>query len=217
MEFLDEEKVRSLLTWESLIPAVERALMNLSLGKIQQPVRTVLRIAEHEGFFALMPAVDGDLMGVKLVTFYERNTVQPTHQAVIQLFSAETGEPLLAMDGRLITEMRTAAVSAVATRLFAAKDARTLANRALRSLRKGFVHDGETLSVTASIGAVVISDAETDVDDVLRDADIAMYSAKAKGKNQIAMFQPVMTDWCLNVRREPAALLERSPDLRAPR
>jgi thiomorpholine-carboxylate dehydrogenase len=127
MEFLDEEKVRSLLTWESLIPAVERALMNLSLGKIQQPVRTVLRIAEHEGFFALMPAVDGDLMGVKLVTFYERNTVQPTHQVVIQLFSAETGEPLLAMDGRLITEMRTAAVSAVATRLFAAKDARKLA------------------------------------------------------------------------------------------
>jgi ornithine cyclodeaminase/alanine dehydrogenase-like protein (mu-crystallin family) len=127
MEFLDEEKVRSLLTWESLIPAVERALTNLSLGKVQQPVRTVLRIAQHEGFFALMPAVDGDLMGVKLVTFYERNTVQPTHQAVIQLFSAETGEPLLAMDGRLITEMRTAAVSAVATRLFAAKDARTLA------------------------------------------------------------------------------------------
>ncbi len=72
------------------------------------------------------------------------------------------------------------------------RDARMLANRALRSLRKGFVHDGETLSVTASIGAVVISDPETDVEDVLRDADIAMYSAKAKGKNQIAMFQPVM-------------------------
>jgi len=73
------------------------------------------------------------------------------------------------------------------------KDARLLANRALRSLRKGFVHDGETLSVTASIGAVVISDPETDVEDVLRYADIAMYSAKAKGKNQIALFQPAMT------------------------
>jgi diguanylate cyclase (GGDEF)-like protein/PAS domain S-box-containing protein len=72
------------------------------------------------------------------------------------------------------------------------RDARMLANRALRSLRKGFVHDGETLSVTASIGAVVISDPATDVEDVLRDADIAMYSAKAKGKNQIALFQPVM-------------------------
>jgi thiomorpholine-carboxylate dehydrogenase len=127
MEFLDEAKVRTLLTWENLIPAVERALTNLSLKTIQQPVRTVLRIAEHEGFFALMPAVDGELMGVKLVTFYERNTTLPTHQAVIQLLDARTGEPLVAMDGRLITEMRTAAVSAVATRLLAPKDSRVLA------------------------------------------------------------------------------------------
>jgi thiomorpholine-carboxylate dehydrogenase len=132
MQFLDEEKVRSLLTYEALIPAVECALLNLSAKKIQQPVRTVLRIPEQgsqetKGFFALMPAVDGDLMGVKLVTFYERNTTVPTHQAVIQLLSAQTGEPLIAMDGRLITEMRTAAVSAIATRLFAPKNARVLA------------------------------------------------------------------------------------------
>ena len=66
-----------------------------------------------------MPAIEGDLMGVKLVTVYERNVNLPTHQAVIQLLSAKTGEPLIAMDGRLITEMRTAAVSAIATRLFA--------------------------------------------------------------------------------------------------
>jgi thiomorpholine-carboxylate dehydrogenase len=127
MEYLDEEKVRSLLTWEALIAAVERALIDLSLGKIQQPVRSILRVPEHEGIFALMPAVDGELMGVKLVTFYEKNVVQPTHQAVIQVLSAKTGEPLVAMDGRLITEMRTAAVSALATRLFARKDARVLA------------------------------------------------------------------------------------------
>ena len=143
MQFLDEEKVRSLLTYEALIPAVERALIHLSTGKIQQPVRTVLRIPDPastsgfplpassfplpRGFFALMPAVDEDLMGVKLVTFYERNTTLPTHQAVIQLFSAATGEPLVAMDGRLITEMRTAAVSAIATRLFAPPNARILA------------------------------------------------------------------------------------------
>jgi thiomorpholine-carboxylate dehydrogenase len=125
MRYLDEEEVRKLLSYETLIPAVERALTNFSLGKIQQPVRTVLRVGD--GFFALMPAVDGDLMGVKLVTFYERNTTVPTHQAVIQLLSAGTGEPLVVMDGRLITEMRTAAVSAIATRLFAPKDAETLA------------------------------------------------------------------------------------------
>ena len=90
-------------------------------------MRTILRIAEHEGFFALMPAIEGELMGVKLVTVYERNVDLPTHQAVIQLLSAKTGEPLVAMDGRLITEMRTAAVSAIATRLFAPRNARTLA------------------------------------------------------------------------------------------
>ena len=127
MEFLDEAKVRSLLTYEALLPAVERALTDLSLGKIQQPVRTVLRVADYEGFFALMPAVLDDLMGVKLVTFYERNTALPTHQAVIQLLDAKTGEPLVAMDGRLITEMRTAAVSAIAARLFAKQDSRILA------------------------------------------------------------------------------------------
>jgi thiomorpholine-carboxylate dehydrogenase len=131
MRYLSEEEVRPLLTYDALIPAVERALTHLSGGKIQQPVRTVLRVAQQEseqpGFLALMPAVDEDLMGVKLVTFYERNTTLPTHQAVIQLLDAKTGEPLIVMDGRLITEMRTAAVSAIATRLFAPKDARTLA------------------------------------------------------------------------------------------
>lgn len=127
MEYLDEEKVRSLLTYEALIPAVERALIDLSAGKIQQPVRSVLRVPDHQGLFGLMPAIDDDLIAVKLVTFYEHNVGQPTHQAVIQLLSAKTGEPLVAMDGRLITEMRTAAVSAVAVRLLARKEARVLA------------------------------------------------------------------------------------------
>ena len=127
MEFLDEAEVRSLLTYEALLPAIERALTDLSAGKIQQPVRTVLRIADHDGFFALMPAVLDDLMGVKLVTFYERNTALPTHQAIIQLLDAKTGEPLIAMDGRLITEMRTAAVSVTAIRLLAPRNAKTLA------------------------------------------------------------------------------------------
>src|SRR5207253_8451766 len=51
----------------------------------------------------------------------------PTHMAMILLFSSQTGEPLAVMDGRLITEMRTAAVSAAATELLAAPDSRVLA------------------------------------------------------------------------------------------
>jgi ornithine cyclodeaminase/alanine dehydrogenase-like protein (mu-crystallin family) len=129
MLILDEEKVRGLLKYEELIPAMERALRDLSLGKVQQPLRNVMRVPEHEGIFATMPAVDGEVMGAKLVTVYEGNaaTGMPTHQAVILLLSAKTGEPLAVMDGRLITEMRTAAVSAAATRLLARPDAKVLA------------------------------------------------------------------------------------------
>lgn len=127
MDFLDEEKVRSVLGYEALIPAVKQALIGLSTGRIRQPVRSVMRIPEHEGIVGLMPASDGELIGVKLVTIYERNAAEATHQAMIQLFSAKTGAPLVAMDGRLITEMRTAAVSAVAVRLLAQREARVLA------------------------------------------------------------------------------------------
>lgn len=146
MEFLNEEQVRALLTWDDLLPAVERALIDLSSGRIRQPLRSVLSIPEHGGRFALMPAIDGELMAVKLVTVYEGNRTLPTHQAVIQLLSARTGEPLLAMDGRLITEMRTAAASALAVRELAPPHAAALTLlgsgvqarshlRALRSIR----------------------------------------------------------------------------------
>lgn len=127
MEYLNEETIRSLLTYEELFPAMEQALIGLSTGRVHQPVRSVMRIPDHDGILGLMPAADGDVISVKLVTIYERNVSEPTHQAVIQLFSARTGEPLVAMDGRLITEMRTAAVSAVAVRLLARRDARVLA------------------------------------------------------------------------------------------
>ena len=75
-----------------------------------------------------MPVVYGDVMGAKLVTFYPGNAAlkKHTHMAMIQLFRADTGEPLAVMDGRLITEMRTAAASAVAVDRLARPDARVL-------------------------------------------------------------------------------------------
>jgi ornithine cyclodeaminase/alanine dehydrogenase-like protein (mu-crystallin family) len=127
VQIFNEDQVRRCLSYEKLIPALEQALIRFSQGDLRQPVRTVLPVPEHHGLFGLMPAVDGDLMGIKLVTVFEKNLVLPTHQAVIQLFSASSGEPLATMDGRLITEMRTAAVSAIATRLLARPGARSLA------------------------------------------------------------------------------------------
>jgi alanine dehydrogenase len=112
---LEESAVGRLLRVEEVIPAMERALADFSSGTVVQPVRTMLPVAEHGGFLGLMPAYTGSALGAKLVAFYPRNTSVPTHHATILLFEPETGEPLVTMDGRLITEVRTAAVSAVAT------------------------------------------------------------------------------------------------------
>jgi alanine dehydrogenase len=89
-------------------------------------VRVVVPVADHQGFLGVMPAYAGAL-GAKLVTFYPANTDVHTHHAVIALFKPETGEPLAIMDGRLITEMRTAAASAVATKHLAQANASILA------------------------------------------------------------------------------------------
>ena len=126
MQYFDEDKVRQLLPIAELIPAMRQALAEFSAGKWQQPVRGVL--AQQGGFFGVMPA-SGESMGIKMVTFYPKNagTDLPTHMAVIALFDPKTGEPLALMDGRYITEMRTAAVSAVATDALAARGAQVLA------------------------------------------------------------------------------------------
>ena len=124
---LDESAVGRLLSMEEVIPAMERALADFSSGTVVQPVRTMVPVAEHQGFLGLMPAYTGSALGAKLVAFYPRNTDMPTHHATILLFKPETGEPLVAMDGRLITEVRTAAVSAVATDRLAKADASVLA------------------------------------------------------------------------------------------
>jgi ornithine cyclodeaminase/alanine dehydrogenase-like protein (mu-crystallin family) len=126
--FLSEDQVRAVLSYDDLIPAIRQALMDFSAGQVLQPLRTVMSVAAHSGWFALMPAVYGGVMGAKMVTFYPGNVAldKHTHMAMIQLFRSDTGEPLAVMDGRLITEMRTAAVSAVAIDRLALPDARVL-------------------------------------------------------------------------------------------
>src|SRR5438067_11025823 len=125
MDVFDEPAVQQRLRYQDLFPAVADALAALSAGNVVQPVRAVLPVAPHHGFFALMPAYGGAL-GAKLVTFYPQNVGTHTHHAVIVMFKPETGEPLAVMDGRLITEMRTAAASAVATQRLARPDAAVL-------------------------------------------------------------------------------------------
>lgn len=129
MLYLDEDHVRELLRWDQLIPAMENALIEFSLGQVVQPVRNMLTVEEGKRYLGVMPAVAREAMGAKLVSFYPGNegTGIATHHAMILLFRPDTGEPLAVVDGRLITEMRTAAVSAAVTKRLAPPDSRVLA------------------------------------------------------------------------------------------
>lgn len=118
--YISEQEIRCVLTYEALIPAIRNALIDYSAGRVEQPARLILRAGNAEGasngWFAVMPVIADDVMGVKTVTFYPGNAAAGlhTHMAIIELLRRTTGEPLAVMDGRLITEMRTAAVTAVA-------------------------------------------------------------------------------------------------------
>jgi ornithine cyclodeaminase/alanine dehydrogenase-like protein (mu-crystallin family) len=127
--FLTEEQVRHHLRMADLIPAMEKALIDFSAGKVTQPVRSVITVDPPGGFLGLMPALTPDGLGLKSITFYPSNAERgiPTHMATIFLVDPQTGTPLAIMDGRLITEMRTAAVSAAATKLLAAPESKILA------------------------------------------------------------------------------------------
>src|SRR5438874_10713743 len=127
--YLDEAAIREVLHWDPLIAAMEAALAAFSAGHVLQPVRNMLTVEEGKRYLGIMPAVAHEAMGAKLVSFYPGNAGSgvATHLAMILLFRPDTGEPLAVMDGRLITEMRTAAVSAAVTKYLAAPDSRVLA------------------------------------------------------------------------------------------
>jgi ornithine cyclodeaminase/alanine dehydrogenase-like protein (mu-crystallin family) len=128
---LTENDVKSLLSMEALIQAMEGALAEFSARTVQQPLRSVLKVDTQPSFFGVMPALMPSIpaLGTKLVTLFPANTERglPTHLATIVLFSPETGALVGILDGRYITEARTAAVSAVSVKHLARDDAHVVA------------------------------------------------------------------------------------------
>lgn len=128
---LSEADVKCLLPMRDLIDAMEPALTKFSAGEVCQPLRTVLQVGPSKSFFGLMPAYQPapPALGAKLVTVFHGNAARglPTHLATIVLLDPETGALAALMDGRYITEARTAAVSAVSVRYMARKEAGVLA------------------------------------------------------------------------------------------
>jgi len=127
--WLNEAAVRQALNMCELIEAMEQTMRAFSAGETTQPVRTVIDIPG--GFFGTMPALltTSGALGAKLVTVCHENTAKglPSHLATILLLDPDTGQTLAIMDGRFITEARTAAASAVAVRYLARANAPRLA------------------------------------------------------------------------------------------
>ena len=123
--------MHSLLPMSDLIAAMESALAKFSSGEVLQPVRTVLTVGPAKSYYGLMPAYipSPASMGAKIVTVFGENHKKglPSHLATILLFDPDTGSLLAMMDGRYITEARTAAVSAVSARFLARPAAGSLA------------------------------------------------------------------------------------------
>lgn len=113
---LDDAAVRRLLRLEPLIGGMRQALVELSAGRVVQPLRMVMDIPPEQGLLFLKPVLTREALVTKLITLIPGNTQRglPTLLATLVLMDPKTGQTLAVMDGTWITALRTAAVSAVA-------------------------------------------------------------------------------------------------------
>ncbi|XP_061412279.1 ketimine reductase mu-crystallin isoform X2 [Lethenteron reissneri] len=122
--YIGAEQVQSVLRYDALVARLEVALGRFSLGAaggVVQPLRAIVPVSPHSGCLLVMPAYSAgdEALATKLVTSYSGNAGGPfpTHQATILLLDPANGSLRAIMDGRIITDMRTAAVSAIATKV----------------------------------------------------------------------------------------------------
>ena len=129
--YITKEKISSLLSMTECISLMETMFRDLAHGKTLQPLRSLMRLPGHSGLLGMMPAYaeDPGVIGIKIITVFHGNGAAgyPSHQGVVMLFDGRHGQPLMLFDAEEITAIRTAAASAVATRLLAKEDAAHLA------------------------------------------------------------------------------------------
>ena len=117
---LTQSEVRSLLTMDNVVPAVERAFAAHGRGEARMPSKVYLEIPEHEGDFRAMPAALGDAAGVKWVSVYTDNPSRHGLPSVMGLYilnHPDTALPAAVLDATLLTGLRTGAAAAVASKM----------------------------------------------------------------------------------------------------
>jgi ornithine cyclodeaminase/alanine dehydrogenase-like protein (mu-crystallin family) len=192
---LDEADVRRLLPMPECIEVMATALASLARGEVHNPLRFVVRPPGESSLLGLMPAHRGGpapLWGLKSVAVFPGNAARrlDLHQGFVALFDGETGETRAILNAGALTAVRTAAVSAVATRLLAAPDARTLAilgagiqakahleaMRAVKELERVVAWSRTSGRVTAELpGVEEVASAE----DAVRTADLLVTATSA--------------------------------------
>ena len=127
--YLDDAAVRRLLRLDALLGGVRQALIDLSAGRVVQPLRSVMEIPQAQGLLFMKPALTRDALATKLITLMPGNAARglPTLLATIVLMDPVTGRTLAVMDGTWITALRTAAVSAVAVEALTAPGPKVVA------------------------------------------------------------------------------------------
>ena len=194
---LSQQEVEELLDMEGCIEAMAEALASLARGDVHVPMRIVVRPAGEDTFLGLMPAHRGGgapLYSLKTVCVFPDNPERglDAHQGTVTLFDGETGETRAIMNASAITAIRTAAVSAVATRLLAREDARELgilgagvqARSHLEALR--LVRDFDTVRIfspTAAHAQALAKEAGAEAvgsaQEAVSDADIVVTATSA--------------------------------------
>jgi alanine dehydrogenase len=126
---LSAAEVESLLDLDELVDAVQAAMIDLSSGRASMPARVAAAVPDRQAMLAAMPAYlpSAGALTTKLVSLFPQNEDRPTHQALICCFDPDTGTPLAIMDGTQVTALRTAAGSALASRLLARPGASVVA------------------------------------------------------------------------------------------
>jgi ornithine cyclodeaminase len=142
---LSEHDVRRLLDMESCIEAMAEVLASLARGDLYQPLRSIARPPDVGTLLGLMPGYRGGATpayGLKEIVIVPDNPARglDTHMGSVLLHDGETGELIAVLNASPVTEIRTAAVSAVATRALARKDAQRVAILGAGAQARGHVH-----------------------------------------------------------------------------
>ncbi len=128
--FIDKDRIASLLTMQECILVMEKMFRSLANGEAAQPLRSLMWLPGRKGLLGMMPGYDktAEVMGIKLISVFHGNRDKgyPSHQGVVVLFDGNNGQPLMIFDASEITALRTAAASALATKLLSREDAELL-------------------------------------------------------------------------------------------